>query len=58
MRKSDRSIESFVGIIISEADLEFNCLEELSLLSGSQELVDCLLEEISVDLTHGFKIFN
>jgi hypothetical protein len=50
----DAALESliFFGIIIFQADLEFNCLYELSLLLGSQHLIDVLAHGVLVDLAH------
>ena len=36
VRESDGSVESFVGVVISHADLELDGLEELALLFLSQ----------------------
>ena len=52
MRKTDGSVESFIGIVISETDLQFDCLDELALLAGGQQFADGLLQEVRVDFTH------
>lgn len=52
MRESDCSIESFIGIVISETNLQFDGLDELTLLAGGQQLGDSLLQEVGVDFTH------
>ena len=52
MGKSDGSVESFVWIVVSHTDLEFDCFEELSLLFLGQKVVDGLLQEVCIDLTH------
>ena len=59
MRKTDSSIETFVGIIVSEADLQLHGLNKLTLLAGGQELVDGPLEEVRVNfLTWGLICAN
>lgn len=55
MGETDGAVETFIGIVISEANLEFDGLEELALLAGGQQLVDGLLQEVRVDFTHGLK---
>lgn len=52
MRETNGSIESFVGIVISETDLKFNCLNELTLLASCNKFADGLLEELRADFTH------
>ena len=52
VRESDCSIESLIGIVISETNLQFDGLDELTLLAGGQQLGDSLLQEIGVDFTH------
>lgn len=55
MGQTDGAVETLIGIVISEADLEFDGLDELALLAGGQQLTDGLLEEVRVDFTHGLK---
>jgi hypothetical protein len=50
--KTDRAVETFIGIVISEADLEFDCLHKLALLAGGEQISDSLLQEVRVDFTH------
>jgi hypothetical protein len=52
MRKTDSSVETLIGIIVSEADLQLHGLNKLTLLAGGQELVDGLLQEVRVNFTH------
>ena len=50
--KSDGSIESFFGVVVTETDLEFNGFHKLSLFAFGDHLIDGLLHEITVDLGH------
>lgn len=52
MRETDCSVEPFIGIIISETDLQFDGLDKLTLLAGGQQLGNSLLQEVGVDFTH------
>ncbi len=55
MGETDGAVETLIGIVISEADLELDCLHELALLAGGQQLSDSLLQEVRVDFTHELK---
>jgi hypothetical protein len=52
MWESDRSVESFVWVIVSHTDLQFNGFEEFSLLSFSEDVVNGFLQEVGIDLAH------
>ena len=46
------SIETFIGVVVPHADLQFDRLLEFALLASAQHLVDGLLEELRVNLAH------
>ena len=50
--QTHRAVETLIGIVISEADLQLDSLNELALLAGAQQLADSLLQEVRVDFTH------
>jgi hypothetical protein len=50
--KTDRAVETLIGIVISKADLQLDCLHELALLAGGEQFGDSLLQEVRVDFTH------
>jgi hypothetical protein len=50
--ETHRAVETLIGIVISEADLQLDSLNELALLAGGQQLADSLLQEVRVDFTH------
>lgn len=50
--ESDDTVETFVGIVIAETDLQFNGFKELALFASGDQFVDGLLEEVRVNFTH------
>jgi hypothetical protein len=44
--KTNGSVESFVGIVISKTNLKFNSFNELALLASCDKFVDGLLKEL------------
>lgn len=56
VRETDGTVESFVGVVVAETDLQFYGLDKLPLFAGGEEFRDSLLQEVRVDLTHELNI--
>jgi hypothetical protein len=52
MGETDSSIESFIGIIVTKTDLQFDGFDKLAGLASSKQIGDSLLEEIRVNFAH------
>ena len=52
MGESDGAIESFIGVVVSESDLEFNSLQKLPLFACGDHLIDWFLQKVTIDLAH------
>jgi hypothetical protein len=55
--QSHVAIKPFVGIVVTETDLQLDCLFELSLLAVLQHFPDGLLQELRVNLAHPIKYY-
>ena len=52
VRQSDAAVEPFVRVVVTDTDLEFNCLHKFPFLAFFEHVVDVLLEEVGVNLGH------
>ena len=50
--QTDAAVESLVGVVVADTDLELHRLHELSLLAFLEHVVDVLLQEVGVNLGH------
>jgi hypothetical protein len=52
MGQTDATIEPFIGIVVSDTNLDLNGFSEFTLLAFFEHVMDGLLEEVGVNFAH------
>ena len=52
MGETHRSVETFIGVVVAQTDLQLDSLDELAGLAGGQQVADGLLQEVRVNFAH------